>query len=123
MSVAVRGRRLPRLRAFASCVLIYVWSLYWMEDMNQNSLAVSHSRAFAGAAFMVAGGVAFSLLNVVTQWLTMTLAFPAASAAFWQYGFAFLFSLPFLRKAGLSAMRTSYPWRHALARDPPRDNP
>ncbi len=114
MSMAVRGRGLPRLRAVASCVLIYVWSLYWMEDMNQNSLAVSHSRAFAGAAFMVAGGVAFSLLNVVTQWLTMTLAFPAASAAFWQYGFAFLFSLPFLRRAGLSAMRTSYPWRHVV---------
>lgn len=85
-----------------------------MEDMNQNSLAVSHSRAFAGAAFMVLGGVVFSLLNVVTQWLTMTLAFPAASAAFWQYGFAFLFSLPFLRKVGLSAMRTDYPWRHIV---------
>ena len=53
-----------------------------MEDMNQNSLAVSQSRAFAGAAFMVLGGVVFSLLNVVTQWLTMKLAFPSASAAF-----------------------------------------
>ncbi len=63
---------------------------------------------------MVLGGVVFSLLNVVTQWLTMTLAFPAASAAFWQYGFAFLFSLPFLRKVGLSAMRTDYPWRHIV---------
>ncbi len=114
MSMAARGRGLPRPRAVASCVLIYVWSLSWMEDMNQNSLVMSHSRAFAGAAFMVAGGVAFSLLNVVTQWLTMTLAFPAASAAFWQYAFAFLFSLPFLRKAGLSAMRTRYPWRHLV---------
>ncbi|MFS2178387.1 DMT family transporter [Rhizobium pisi] len=82
--------------------------------MNQNSLAVSQSRAFAGAAFMVLGGVVFSLLNVVTQWLTMELAFPSASTAFWQYAFAFLFSLPFLRKAGLSAMRTNYPWRHVV---------
>ncbi|MDR9784110.1 DMT family transporter [Rhizobium redzepovicii] len=82
--------------------------------MNQNSLAVSQSRAFAGAAFMVLGGVVFSLLNVVTQWLTMKLAFPSASAAFWQYAFAFLFSLPFLRKSGLSAMRTDYPWRHIV---------
>ncbi len=103
-----------RLCAIASCVLIYVWSLFRMEDMNQNSFAIPHSRAFAGAAFMVLGGIVFSLLNVVTQWLTMTLAFPAASAAFWQYGFAFLFSLPFLRKAGLSAMRTDYPWRHIV---------
>ncbi|MBB3657552.1 S-adenosylmethionine uptake transporter [Rhizobium sp. BK650] len=82
--------------------------------MNQNSLAIPRSRAFAGAAFMVLGGVAFSLINVVTQWLTMTLAVPAASVAFWQYGLAFLFSLPFLRKAGLKAMRTDYPWRHVV---------
>ncbi|OWO91634.1 EamA family transporter [Rhizobium esperanzae] len=82
--------------------------------MNQNSLAVSQSRAIAGAVFMVLGGVAFSLLNVVTQWLTMKLAFPPASAAFWQYAFAFLFSLPFLRKSGLAAMRTDYPWRHVV---------
>ncbi|WP_425342946.1 DMT family transporter [Rhizobium etli] len=84
-----------------------------MEDMNQNSLAVSQSRAIAGAVFMVLGGVAFSLLNVVTQWLTMKLAFPPASAAFW-HGFAFLFSLPFLHKSGLAAMRTDYPWRHVV---------
>ncbi len=45
----------------------------------------------------------------------MKLAFPSASAAFWQYGFAFLFSLPFLKRLGLAAMRTHYPWRH-LAR-------
>jgi len=63
----------------------------------------------AGAVFMVLAGIAFSVLNVVTQWLTMKLGFAAASAAFWQYAFALLFSLPFLRRAGLSAMRTSYP--------------
>jgi len=68
----------------------------------------------AGAAWMVAAGIAFSILNVVTQWLTMKLAFPAASAAFWQYAFALVFSLPFLRRAGLGAMRTRYPWRHVI---------
>ncbi|MBP2446405.1 drug/metabolite transporter (DMT)-like permease [Rhizobium leguminosarum] len=83
--------------------------------MNQNSLAVEPSRAVVGALWMVLAGIAFSLLNVVTQWLTMKLAFPSASAAFWQYGFAFLFSLPFVRRLGLAAMRTHYPWRH-LAR-------
>jgi drug/metabolite transporter (DMT)-like permease len=85
-----------------------------MKDMNQTSLAFSSSRAMAGAAFMVLAGIAFSVLNVVTQWLTMKLGFPAASAAFWQYAFALLFSLPFLRRAGLSAMRTAYPWRHIV---------
>ncbi|NKK83501.1 EamA family transporter [Rhizobium leguminosarum bv. viciae] len=83
--------------------------------MNQTSLAVSPSRAVVGALWMVLAGIAFSLLNVVTQWLTMKLAFPSASAAFWQYGFAFLFSLPFLKRLGPAAMRTHYPWRH-LAR-------
>ncbi|WP_431197541.1 riboflavin transporter RibN [Rhizobium leguminosarum] len=86
-----------------------------MKDMNQTSLAAEPSRAVVGALWMVLAGIAFSLLNVVTQWLTMKLAFPSASAAFWQYGFAFLFSLPFLRQLGLAAMRTHYPWRH-LAR-------
>ncbi|PKA41095.1 DMT family transporter [Rhizobium sullae] len=82
--------------------------------MNQTSLSISRSRAMAGAAWMVLAGVAFSILNVVTQSLTMTLAFPAASAAFWQYAFALVFSLPFLYRVGFSAMRTNYPWRHIV---------
>ncbi|MGO8234571.1 EamA family transporter, partial [Rhizobium ruizarguesonis] len=77
---------------------------------NQTSLAVSPYRAVVGAIWMVLAGIAFSLLNVVTQWLTMKLAFPSASADFWQYGFAFLFSLPFLKRLGLAAMRKDYPW-------------
>lgn len=63
---------------------------------------------------MVLAGIAFAILNVVTQWLTMKLAFPSASAAFWQYAFALVFSLPFLKKVGLAAMRTHYPWRHVI---------
>jgi drug/metabolite transporter (DMT)-like permease len=83
--------------------------------MNQTSpISVSTSRALAGASFMVLAGVVFAVLNVVTQWLTMTLAFPSASVAFWQYAFALIFSLPFLGKTGLSAMRTRYPWRHIV---------
>ena len=82
--------------------------------MNQTSLTFSSSRAMAGAAFMVLAGVAFSILNVVTQWVTMKLGFSAASAAFWQYGFALVFSLPFLRRVGFSAMRTDYPRRHVV---------
>ncbi|SCB60024.1 S-adenosylmethionine uptake transporter [Rhizobium aethiopicum] len=114
MSMAACGQGTACLRILSLMRPDLCWSLFWMEDMNQNSLTVSQSRAIAGAAFMVLGGMAFSLLNVVTQWLTMKLAFPPASAAFWQYAFAFLFSLPFLRKAGLSAMRTAYPWRHVV---------
>lgn len=82
--------------------------------MNQSSLTLSRSRAFAGASYMVLAGIAFALLNVATQWLAMTLAFPPASTAFWQYGFALVLSLPLLFKLGLRAMRTHYPWRHLL---------
>ncbi len=63
---------------------------------------------------MVLAGIAFAILNVVTQWLTMRLAFPSASAAFWQYAFALVFSLPFLKKGGFPALRTRYPWRHVI---------
>jgi drug/metabolite transporter (DMT)-like permease len=72
------------------------------------------SRAFAGAAFMVAAGIAFAALNVVTQWLSMRLAVAPASIAFWQYGLALVLSLPLLRRLGVSAMRTAYPGRHAV---------
>ena len=82
--------------------------------MNQSSLSLFRSRAFTGAAFMVLAGIAFAVLNVVTQWLAMTLGFPAASTAFWQYGFALVLSLPLLFRLGLKAMRTDYPLRHAF---------
>lgn len=82
--------------------------------MNQTSLSLKRSRAFAGASFMVLAGIAFAILNVVTQWLAMTLAFPAASMAFWQYGFALVLSLPLLWKFGLSAMRTRFAGRHVV---------
>ncbi|MFN7012241.1 MAG: DMT family transporter [Allorhizobium sp.] len=82
--------------------------------MNQSYLTLSRSRALAGASFMVLAGIAFALLNVVTQWLAMTLSFPPASAAFWQYAFALVLSLPLLFRLGLKALRTNYPFRHLL---------
>lgn len=82
--------------------------------MNQTFRGLPSSRAMAGATFMVLAGIAFAVLNVVTQWLTMKVGFASASAAFWQYAFALVFSLPFLRRAGLAAMRTAHPWRHVV---------
>ncbi|GEO86370.1 MULTISPECIES: DMT family transporter [Alphaproteobacteria] len=82
--------------------------------MNQSSLTLSRSRAFVGASYMVLAGIAFAILNVATQWLAMTLAFSPASAAFWQYGFALVLSVPLLFRLGLGAMRTRYPGRHLL---------
>lgn len=82
--------------------------------MNQSSVSILRSRAFLGAGFMVLAGIAFAALNVVTQWLAMTLGFPPASTAFWQYGFALVLSLPLLFRLGLKAMKTAYPVRHIL---------
>ncbi|MCM2400026.1 DMT family transporter [Rhizobium sp. S153] len=82
--------------------------------MNQSFLAPYRSRAVAGAAFMVLAGIAFAILNVATQWLAMTLGFPAVSAAFWQYAFALVFSLPLLFRLGLGSLKTRYPGRHLV---------
>ena len=83
--------------------------------MNSSKAAsLIRSRAVVGAVYMVLAGITFALVNVATQRLAMTLAFPAASTAFWQYGFALVISLPLLRRLGLSAMRTRYPGRHVV---------
>lgn len=103
-----------RLRTLRSCVLICVGPSWRMMDMSETTQAFFTSRAMAGAAWMILAGVAFALLNVVTQWMTMQLGFSATSTAFWQYAFALVFSLPFLLRVGLSAMRTDYPWRHVV---------
>ena len=71
-------------------------------------------RPLAGATWMVLAGVAFALLNVVTQWLTMRLALAPGSVAFWQYAFALALSLPLLRKLGVAALRTQRPGYHFI---------
>jgi len=82
--------------------------------MNQSSVSLLRSRAVLGAGFMVLAGIAFAVLNVITQELAMTLGFPPASTAFWQYGFALILSLPLLVRLGLRAMKTAYPFRHII---------
>lgn len=82
--------------------------------MNQSSLSLSRSRAFAGASYMVLAGIAFALLNVATQWLAMTLSFPPAATAFWQYAFALVLSAPLLFRLGWKSMRTRFAGRHLL---------
>ncbi|MGF0536450.1 DMT family transporter [Agrobacterium sp. ES01] len=82
--------------------------------MNQSLILLLRSRAVTGAFFMVLAGIAFAALNVATQRLTMTLGFSPSSTAFWQYGFAFVLSLPLLARLGIKSMKTIYPWRHII---------
>ena len=84
------------------------------RNMNQSSIGFLNSAAVRAAAIMVAAGVAFAAINVLTQWVTMKLGFNSVSAAFWQYGIALIFSLPYLFKVGLGAMRTRYPVSHII---------
>lgn len=76
--------------------------------------AVYRSPAFLGAFWMVLAGVVYAAGNVLLQQLTMNMGFSASSVAFWQYGIAFLFSLPYLWRTGLSVMKTDYPWHHVV---------
>lgn len=82
--------------------------------MNQTKLISYKSPAIAGAALMVASGVAFAAINVLTQWVTMKLGFASVPAAFWQYAFALAFLLPYLFKVGIGSMRTDYPVSHII---------
>ncbi|TPW33014.1 DMT family transporter [Martelella alba] len=72
------------------------------------------SPALVGAFWMVLAGVTYAAGNILVQDLTMSMGFPSSSVAFWQYGIAFLFSLPYLFRIGLGVMRTSHPGRHIL---------
>lgn len=83
--------------------------------MNRFPSSLWRSGTVLGALYMVLAGAVFAVLNVITQWLTMSLGFAPVAAAFWQYAFALLFSLPLLARLGLAALRTRYPLRH-LAR-------
>lgn len=70
--------------------------------------------ARAGALLMIAAGVLFAVINLLTQYATMMLHVPSARMAFWQYFIALLFSLPWVVREGLRAMKTHNLMLHLL---------
>lgn len=76
--------------------------------------ALLHSPAFLGASYMLLAGLLFAIVNVVTQYLTMTMGLASPSVAFGQYFVALLISLPWLCRHGFRAMKTNHPFRHIL---------
>ncbi|MEG9884945.1 MAG: DMT family transporter [Hyphomicrobiales bacterium] len=82
--------------------------------MNQSISALTRFRAVKSAFYMVLAGILFAALNVLTQWLGMVLHVSSPVIAFWQYGFALIFSTPLAFRIGLGMMKTKYPFRHAL---------
>ena len=99
------GVNLPRNgRALRHIPLIYVGMKG--QHMNQTS--------YKGAAYMVAAGVMFALANAITWTVTYKMGFKAQSDAFWQYAIATVFSLPFIWRTGLAAMKTAHPVLHGV---------
>ncbi|TNB47269.1 DMT family transporter [Martelella lutilitoris] len=76
--------------------------------------AIYRSPALTGAFWMVLAGVVYAAANVLIQQLTMKMGFASSSVAFWQYGIAFLFAIPYLWRTGLKVMRTAYPGQHIV---------
>lgn len=82
--------------------------------MNQTTMT-----PLKAAGFMIAAGLAFSVINVLTQKVTGSpdwggLGFKSTSDTFWQYLIALIFSVPFIVRQGLASMKTDRPWLHVL---------
>ena len=83
--------------------------------MNQ----IPQNKLVAGAAYMMMAGIAFAIINVITQTVTGSadyggLAFKPTSDAFWQYFIALVVSLPFIWRSGLKSLQTKYPVQHII---------
>jgi drug/metabolite transporter (DMT)-like permease len=83
--------------------------------MDQNT----QKNLVAGAAYMVMAGIAFAVINVITQTVTGPasyggLGFKPQSDAFWQYFIALIVSLPFIWRSGLASLKTAYPVQHII---------
>jgi len=59
-------------------------------------------------------GLAFAIINVITQTVTGGLGFKPTSDAFWQYFIALIVSLPFIWRQGFGALKTDYPLWHVI---------
>lgn len=72
-----------------------------------------------GALFMVLAGICFALANAITYVITASpdfggLGFKPQSDTFWQYAIATAFSLPFVIRHGLGALKTQRPVMHVI---------
>jgi drug/metabolite transporter (DMT)-like permease len=81
--------------------------------MNQSPTA-HQTNLYLGAAFMIAAGVMFALINVLTQWATMMLHYSSTALAFWQYALALVLFVPTLVKFGAGAFRTEHLVAHLV---------
>ena len=84
-----------------------------MNQQSQTTLPLQ------GATFMVGAGIAFAIINVITQTVTGSpdyggLGFKPTSDAFWQYFIGLIVSLPFIWQYGMGALKTNQPLLHMV---------
>ncbi|WP_237155113.1 DMT family transporter [Oryzibacter oryziterrae] len=63
---------------------------------------------------MVSAGLAFAVINVLTQWVAQSYSVSSTALAFWQYGLSLVFFVPSLIKLGAGAFKTSHPILHVV---------
>lgn len=72
-------------------------------------------KSVQGALWMIATGVAFAAINVITPYISGQYPISSEWTAFFQYSFAFLFLFPMFLKAGLKRVATTQRfWIHLL---------
>lgn len=68
----------------------------------------TRSPAVRGAIYMVLAGIAFAVVNISIQMVTMGMGMASPAAAFWQYFIAMMFSLPVVVRFGLRRLQTEH---------------
>ena len=79
-----------------------------------NQLLLTQSPAMRGAIYMVLAGIAFAVVNISIQMVTMQMGMSSTAAAFWQYFIAISFSVPVVARYGLKSLKTDFPVLHIL---------
>ncbi len=69
---------------------------------------ITRSPAVRGAMYMVLAGIAFAVVNISVQMVTMGMGMASPSAAFWQYFVAMMFSLPVVVRYGFRQLKTEH---------------
>jgi len=82
--------------------------------MNQISSPSTTNGVFWGAAFMVAGAIAFAGSNVLQSVLPWQFGMSSTGMAFWQYVIASVLALPLVLRIGLGNLRTRHPLAHEI---------
>jgi drug/metabolite transporter (DMT)-like permease len=89
------------------------------EERKRHMDQSPNNNLIHGAFYMLTAGLAFAVINVITQTVTGSadyggLGFKPTSDAFWQYFIALVVSLPFIWNSGLGALKTQHPVQHII---------